>query len=65
MNSSTKTRYKTGEKCPAKGNYKFDGYVDGTRTPSPTAEERRIPLETGETFPPIRSCEKACFWVRD
>ena len=53
MNSSTKTRYKTGEKCPAKGNYKFDGYVDGTRTPSPTAEEKRIPLETGETFPPF------------
>ena len=66
MNASTKTRfYKTGEKCPAKGNYKFDGYVDGTWIPRPTAEERRIPLEAGETFPPIRSCEKACFWVRD
>ena len=53
MNSSTNARYKTGEKCPAKGNYKFDGYVDGPRTPSPTAEEKRIPLETGETFPPL------------
>ncbi len=34
MNSSTKTRFKMGEKCPAKSNYKFDDCVDGTRTPS-------------------------------
>jgi hypothetical protein len=65
MNTSMKTRYKMGEKCPGKGNYKFDGYVARTITPSPTAEERRIPLDTGETFPPNRSCEKDCFWVRD
>lgn len=59
----TKTRYKTGEKCLIKGNYDWDGYEDGTRTPSPTVDERCIPLEVGETFPPIRSCDKACYRV--
>ncbi len=62
MSSSTKTRYKTGEMCAVTGTYKFDGYTDGTSTPSPTTEEREIDLESGETFPPIRSCEKACWW---
>lgn len=65
MSTSTKTRYKTGQTCPSTNCYLFDGYVDGTTTPAPTAEERRIPLEHGETFPPIRSCEKACFWIRE
>lgn len=65
MNTSTATRYKTGEKCPITGNYLFDGYVDGTSRPPPTTEEKRIPLTTGETFPPIKSSEKACYWVRE
>jgi len=33
-----------------------------TAYPSPTAEEREIPLSAGETFPPIRSSGKACWW---
>lgn len=57
-------RYKTGETCQYTGKYEFDGYTDGTRTPAPTAEERVIPLERGETFPPIRSSEKACYWKK-
>ena len=56
-------RYKTGDIAPAKAWYNWDDYTDGTRRPGPTEEERRIPLETGETFPPIRSCNKGAYWV--
>ena len=56
------TRYKTGQTCVTTGTYRFDGYTDGTSTPSPTPEEMEIDLERNETFPPIRSCEKACWW---
>ena len=56
------TTYRTGQKCEVSGRYRFDGYTDGTSTPTPTAEEREIPLSRGETFPPIRSSSKACYW---
>lgn len=56
-------RYKTGDISPAKAWYDWDGYTDGTNWPSPTAEERRIPLEKGETFSPIRSANKGAYWV--
>lgn len=55
-------RYKTGEKAPRTGIYDFDGYADGTSSPAPTPEERRIPLSTGEVFPPVRSANKAAWW---
>lgn len=55
-------RFKTGQTCIESGRYRFDGYVDGTTTPTPTAEEMVIPLSRGETFPPIRSTGKACWW---
>lgn len=55
-------RYKTGDKCPIKGRYQFDGYTDGTSYPAPTAEEKVIPLDAGETFPPIRSTNKGAWW---
>jgi len=55
-------RFKTGEKCVESGRYRFDGYLDGTHYPPPTSEEREIPLSAGETFPPIRSSGKACWW---
>jgi hypothetical protein len=57
-------RFKTGEECPEKGNYRFDGYTDDTWIPSPTFEEQVIPLSQGETFPPIRSANKGCWWVK-
>ena len=57
------SRYKTGQICPKRGTYRFDGYLDGKQTPAPTAEERRIPLDKGDTFPPIRSANKGCWWV--
>lgn len=55
-------RYKTGEQCPKSGTYVFDGYTDGTSTPAPTANESSIPLSENETFPPIKSANKACYW---
>ena len=60
--TATRTRFKTGETCIVSGRYRFDGYTDGTWTPSPTAEEMEIPLTKGETFPPIRSSGKGCWW---
>ena len=56
------TRFKTGQTSPVNGIYIFDGYADGTTAPSPTSEERVIPLSRGETFPPVRSANKAAFW---
>lgn len=56
--------YRTGEKAPATGTYEFDGYLDGTQTPQPTAEERTIQLTKDETFPPIRSAGKSCRWKK-
>ncbi len=55
-------RFQTREICPTSGVYTFDGYTDGTNSPSPTSEERFIPLSKGETFPPIRSCNKGAYW---
>ena len=55
-------RKKTGETSPVTGNYKFDGYVDGSVAPAPTHEERVIPIEKQETLPPVRSCNKAAWW---
>jgi len=55
-------RFKTGTTNPTSGNFVFDGYTDGTSTPAPTKEERTIPLDNGETFPPIKSCNKGCWW---
>ena len=60
--AATKTRFKTGEESPQHAVYQFDGYLDGTSTPPPTAEEREIELTPGENFPPIRSASKACWW---
>ena len=55
-------RFKTGQTCETSGSYVFDGYTDGSVQPAPTSEERVIPLSARETFPPIRSQSKACWW---
>lgn len=60
--TTTRTRFKTGEESPYNARYRFDAYVDGSRTPQPTVEEEEIDLTVGENFPPIRSAEKACWW---
>jgi hypothetical protein len=59
---SSATRKKTGETCEIAGDYEFDGYVDGTNSPAPTAEERIIPMDKWDTFPPVKSSEKAAWW---
>jgi hypothetical protein len=59
---SSNNLFKTGEEAPRTGRYEFVRYTDGTTTPSPTAEERIIYLSRGETFPPIRSTNKAAWW---
>ena len=56
-------RFKTGETCPTKGYYTFDGYTDGTTSPPPTSEERFIPLDKNERFPPIKSRNKGAYWT--
>ncbi|HMW34382.1 MAG TPA: YjzC family protein [bacterium] len=56
-------RFKTGENCKTTGRYRFDGYTDGSTYPFPSAEERSIRLTVGETFPPIRSCNKGAYWL--
>ena len=61
--TATKTRFKTGEESPYHAIYRFDGYLDGTSSPPPTAEEREIELSRGENFPPIRSAGQACWWL--
>ena len=56
-------RFKTGEVCMAAGYYTFDGYMDGANWPPPTAEERFIPLDRNDRFPPIKSTNKGAYWV--
>ena len=63
MTTSTQTGlYKTGDTAPYTGRYEFVRYTDGTTTPAPTSEERVIPLSRGETFPPVKSCNKGAWW---
>ena len=62
MTTTTKTRFRTGEESPYHATYQFDGYLDGSSTPTPTAEEQEIELTRDENFPPIRSAGKACWW---
>lgn len=56
------TLYKTGEICTISGNYRFAGHIGGSTGCHPTSEERIIPLEYGERFPPIRSCSVGAYW---
>lgn len=55
-------RGRTGEECEVSGRYDFDGYLDGTHHPEPRPEEKRIPLAKGNTFPPVRSSGRSCYW---
>jgi hypothetical protein len=54
--------FKTGEISSAHAKYAFDHYTDGTTSPSPTEEEKEIELDSGDTFPPINSCDKGAWW---
>lgn len=56
------TLYKTGQEAPRTQTYTWVKYTDGTTIPSPTSEERKIPLSKWEIFPPINSCDKGAWW---
>lgn len=58
-----RVRIKTGERCPQTGVYGFDGYLDGSTAPSPTAAEREIALSKPNVAPLVKSANKACYWV--
>lgn len=60
--TSTTVRKKTGESCDIAGDYEFDGYTDGTSSPAPTADEKVIPMDKNDTFPPVKSSKKAAWW---
>ncbi len=62
MATSTIVRCRTGERSPVNGVWKFAGYLDGTFVPRVHPAEERITLRYGETFPPIRSANKGCWW---
>ena len=54
--------FKTGEIAPHTAKYGFVEYVDGTTWPPPSTEEREIPLDRGDVFPPVNSADKAAWW---
>lgn len=60
--SALVSRNRTGEKCEVLGQYDFDGYLDNTRQPEPRPEEQSIALARMDTFPPIRSSGRGCYW---
>lgn len=53
--------YRTGDTAPVSGIYESVGHTDGSACVA-TTEERQIPLERGETFPPHRSESKGVLW---
>lgn len=55
--------YKTGDRVDRTGQYDWVKYTDGTQSPAPSAEEKRIPLSRGEVVPPVHSCNKGA-WYR-
>ncbi|MFT3769921.1 MAG: YjzC family protein [Minicystis sp.] len=56
-------RFYTGQRCDTGGSYVFDGYYpNGEKTPSPTDDERVIPMTKGGDFPPIRSQSRSAWW---
>lgn len=55
-------RFKTGDTCSSPGRYQFDGYLDGSSSPQPTSNEKVIPLDRGDIFPPVKSARKGAWW---
>jgi len=53
---------KTGEKAEVSGLYAHIGSPDGKSACSPTKEEQIIPLDKGDTAPPVKSCQEPALW---
>lgn len=58
----TKEIIRTGEKADISGLYVHMGNPNGKTSCSPTSEERIIPLEKGDTAPPVKSCAEPAIW---
>ncbi len=52
----------TGEKAEVTGLYKYNGPVNNKPSCSPTPEEQIIPLDVGDTAPPVKSCGDSAKW---
>jgi hypothetical protein len=62
-------RFQTGERCLDGGTFLFDGYADdvgggaeGPPSPPPGPIEQQITLQARQSFPPIASTGKPCWW---
>ena len=60
--SMAKKILKTGETAEVSGLYAHAGNPDGKTSCTPTKEEQIIPLEKGETAPPVKSCAEPAMW---
>ncbi len=63
MQADIGTRYRTGEICSKSGRYTYAGYLDGSSRPEPARVETIVALREGESFPPVRSYGKPCWWI--
>ncbi|MBN1191084.1 MAG: YjzC family protein [Dehalococcoidales bacterium] len=57
--------FNSGEKVKKSGVYEYVAHIGAKSCQvdcQPTDAERELPLSTGETFPPLRSCGKAAVW---
>ena len=52
----------TGEKAEISGLYVYNGPISKKPSCSPTQEERIIPLDAGDTAPPVKSCGDSAKW---
>lgn len=57
-----KQTIRTGEKADISGLYAHMGNPNGKTCCTPTSEEKIIPLEKGETAPPVKSCAEPAIW---
>jgi len=57
-------RFRSGEVCIERGEYEFDGYLDGSSSALPALEEMEIRVSGGEVFPGVQSRGKPCYWTR-
>ena len=53
----------TGKKAKVSGYYQYDGPIEGKNVRcAPTPEEQVIPLDQGDTAPPVKSCGDSAKW---
>lgn len=63
MTTAIGQRFKSGDHCVERGQYEFDGYLDGSSALLPALEEMEVVLRSGQLFPLVRSQSRACFWT--